>query len=542
MDPTPSGSIRDTAGESLHAGEERMRMFFEHQLVGMAITSPEKGWLRVNRKICDMLGYTAEELSRLSWAEVTHPADLPADEAQFERMLKGEIDNYNLEKRYIRKDGGIVHAALSIVCMRKADGSVDYVLALIEDITERKRYEEELVATKVILEAQNMQLHAYRESLEQRVAEQTAELRASNWHLRGEIAVRKLTEEQLSAVAANVPGFIFTIRTEPDGRTSFPFASPGIEELFGVSPADLRQDAGLLRARYHPDDLPRVLALMAETQRTLGLFRIEIRVRDRDNRYVWIEIRSMPKRTPDGGTEWHGIMLDINARKQAEAELEASRVRLQRAIAQRDAMREEERKRIALEVHDELGQILTGLKLQVSNLARQCALQVHPCCGNISEIAELTEQAMSVARNITVVLRPVEADMGIVPALELQASRFSTVTGIPARCAFPDETVAMNEQCTSALYRIVQELLTNVARHAQADAVEIGLHREGADYVVKVRDNGKGFDPGIRKQDSFGLPGIRERVLTLGGTVDIDSGTGQGTEITVRIPVEVCHA
>jgi signal transduction histidine kinase len=281
---------------------------------------------------------------------------------------------------------------------------------------------------------------------------------------------------------------------------------------------------------------------MAETQQTLGLFRIEIRIAHRDNRYLWIEIRSMPKRLPDGATEWHGIMLDITARKQAESELEASRVRLQREIAQRDVLREEERKRIALEVHDELGQILTGLKLQVSNLARLCAAEPAPFCKNMKEIAELTEQAMTVARNITLVLRPVEADMGIVAALELQASRFSAVTGIPTLCAFPDDTILINERCTTALYRIVQELLTNVARHAQADRVDIGLCLEGADYVVKVRDNGTGFDHGRRKQDSFGLLGIRERMLSLGGTFDIDSSAGKGTEITVRIPSEICHA
>ncbi|HXU93256.1 MAG TPA: PAS domain S-box protein [Gallionella sp.] len=528
-------SERKATEDALRASEERMRLFFERQLVGMAITSPEKGWLRVNQKICDMLGYTAEELARLSWAELTHPEDLPADEAQFERMLKGEIDSYTVEKRYIRKDGGVVHAALSIGCVRRADGAVDYVLALIEDVTERKHYEAELKAAKEMLEERNAELQAYKNELERRVEEQTAELRA-------EIAQRKQAEERLSAVAANVPGFIFTIRVDADGHTSFPFASPGVEDLFGVSPADIRRDAGILRARYHPDDLPRVLELMEETERTLGLFRIEIRIANREHRYDWIEIRSTPKRLPDGGTEWHGIMLDITARRQAELDLDASRVRLQREIAQRDAMREEERKRIALEVHDELGQILTGLKLHVSNLDRLCAAEASSLCEHVQDISQLTEQALKVARNITVVLRPVEADVGIVPALELQASRFSAVTGISTLCSFPEESILLNERCTTALYRIVQELLTNVARHAQADRVDIGLFAEGADYVVKVRDNGIGFEPGARKQDSFGLEGIRERVLTLGGRFRIDSGAGKGTEITVRIPAEICHA
>ncbi len=534
-------SERKASEEALRSSEERMRLFFERQLVGMAITSPEKGWLRVNQKICDMLGYTADELFKLSWADVTHSDDLPADVAQFKQMLQGEIDSYTVEKRYIRKDGGIVYAALSIGCVRKADGAVDYVLALIEDVSARKHDEMRLEAAKKLLRTRNAELQAYKDELEQQVAEQTAALRARNWQLRGEIAVRKQVEERLSLVAANIPGFIFTVRLEPDGRTSFPFASPGVEELFGVSPADIRGDASILRARYHPDDLPRLLNLMAETERTLGLFRLEVRIANRDNRYVWIEIRSRPQRQPDGATEWHGIMLDITARKQVELDLEASRVRLQRAIAQREELREEERKRIALEVHDELGQILTGLKLHVSNLERKCAVEASPMCEYVREIVELTEQALKVARNITVVLRPVATDMSIVPALELQANRFSAVTGIQTVCTFPDDAILLNERCTTALYRIVQELLTNAARHARADRVDIGMYMEGMDYVVKVRDNGIGFDPGAKKQDSFGLPGIRERVLMLGGTVNIDSGAGKGTEITVRIPAEICH-
>jgi PAS domain S-box-containing protein len=533
-------SERKATEEALRASDERMRLFFERQLVGMAITSPEKGWLRVNQKICDMLGYTADELVKLSWADVTHPDDLSRDVAQFEQMLAGEIDSYTVEKRYVRKDGGIVHAALSIGCVRKADGTLDYVLALIEDVTRRKHEEMRLEAAKKLLRTRNSELQVYRCELEQRVAEQTAELRESNRKLRTEIAERKQIEERLSSVAANVPGFIYTIRVEPDGHTSFPFASPGVEELCGVSLADIRRDARVLRTRYHPDDLPRVLALMAETARTQGLFRIEIRILNRDNRYIWIEIRSMPKRQPDGATEWHGIMLDINARKQAELDLEESRVRLRRALAQREELREDERKRIALEVHDELGQILTGLKLQVSNLNRRCAAEASPLREQVQEIAELADGAMAVARNIAVVLRPVESEMGLAAALELQASRFTAVTGIRCECVANDH-YRMNERCTIALYRIVQELLTNAAKHAQADKVEINMSKEGDSYVLQVRDNGTGFDPDAKNQASFGLLGIHERVLTLGGTVNIKSRAGAGTEVTVRIPVETCH-
>ncbi|MDD1621588.1 MAG: MEDS domain-containing protein [Methylococcaceae bacterium] len=135
---------REKVEESLRASEERMRLFFERQLVGMAITSPEKGWIQVNDKICEMLGYPRDELLRLNWAEMTYPDDLAADVAAFERLLRGEIDTYMLEKRFVHKDGRLVFTNLAVGCVRRADRSVDYVLALMEDITERKRAEENI--------------------------------------------------------------------------------------------------------------------------------------------------------------------------------------------------------------------------------------------------------------------------------------------------------------------------------------------------------------------------------------------------------------
>lgn len=135
---------REKVEESLRLSEERMRLFFERQLVGMAITTPTKGWLQVNDKICEMLGYPRDELLRLNWAEMTYPEDLAVDVEQFERLLHGDIDSYILEKRFVRKDGSVVFTNLAVGCVRRDDHSVDYVLALLEDITERKHAEESI--------------------------------------------------------------------------------------------------------------------------------------------------------------------------------------------------------------------------------------------------------------------------------------------------------------------------------------------------------------------------------------------------------------
>lgn len=145
-------TARKQTEESLRKSEERMRLFFERQLVGMAITSPEKGWLQVNDRLCAMLGYSRDELQRLTWADITYPDDLAADVAQFDRLLAGEIEKYSLEKRFIRKDGTVVFTDLSVGCVRRADGSVDYVLTLLGDITEQKQAEKERLAHLHFLE------------------------------------------------------------------------------------------------------------------------------------------------------------------------------------------------------------------------------------------------------------------------------------------------------------------------------------------------------------------------------------------------------
>lgn len=121
--------------------EERFRRYFELPLVGMAITSPTKSWLEVNDHLCNQLGYERAELMQMTWAQLTHPEDLASDVQQFQSVLAGEIDGYSMEKRFLRKDGGVAYAAMSVYALRKPDKSVDYFVALLQDITDRKQAE-----------------------------------------------------------------------------------------------------------------------------------------------------------------------------------------------------------------------------------------------------------------------------------------------------------------------------------------------------------------------------------------------------------------
>ena len=219
---------RKTFEEALLASEERFRGYFELGLIGMAITSPTKGCVEVNDEICRILGYEKSELLRLRWAERTHPEDLAADVANFKRVLSGEIDGYSMDKRWIRKDGTVIHTSMSVRCVRDADGSVDYFLALLQDITARKEAEEALVNA--------------RNSLEQRVAERTSQLLIANEELGIQVEERERAENKYRLLFDSIDEGFCTIEMifdESDKPIDYRYleVNPSFEKQTGIKNA-----------------------------------------------------------------------------------------------------------------------------------------------------------------------------------------------------------------------------------------------------------------------------------------------------------------
>ena len=144
----------ELAEREILANEQRFRSYFNLPLVGLAITSLEKGWIEVNSRLCEMLGYAREDLVRLTWVDLTHPDDIAADNAEFERIVRGEIEGYSMEKRFIRQDGSTVYAAMAAHCVRKDNGRIDYFVAVVQDISERKSAEDQLRIAAATFESQ----------------------------------------------------------------------------------------------------------------------------------------------------------------------------------------------------------------------------------------------------------------------------------------------------------------------------------------------------------------------------------------------------
>ena len=232
------------------------------------------------------------------------------------------------------------------------------------------------------------------------------------------------------------------------------------------------------------------------------------------------------------------VVRDVSERQNAALALGESRERLRELAAQNEATREEERKHIAREVHDELGQVLTALRMDISLLGMRYGALNPALIDKLASMKGLVDRAIQGVRNVAVNLRPTALDMGLAPALEWLCLEFTKHTATACVFQSQEENISLDETRNVVVFRIAQESLTNITRYAEANRVDVTLGRREHKLWLKVRDNGRGFDlKEVTKRKSFGLLGMRERALALGGEVQITSTPGQGTTISVSIPI-----
>jgi PAS domain S-box-containing protein len=228
---------------------------------------------------------------------------------------------------------------------------------------------------------------------------------------------------------------------------------------------------------------------------------------------------------------------DVSERRRALAALQKSEAQLRELSAHLESVREEEKARIAREVHDELGQMLTVLKLETSMCELGFAHLDPGLQERLNSMKRLIAQLFQLVRDVATALRPPILDAGIGSAIEWQAHRFEARTQIPCLVDVPEQLPALADNKAIGLFRVLQEALTNVMRHAQAHTVEVGLHVDQGMLCLSISDDGCGFVVDAARATSFGLVGMRERVLMLGGSLALHSAPGEGTTLSVRIPL-----
>jgi PAS domain S-box-containing protein len=230
---------------------------------------------------------------------------------------------------------------------------------------------------------------------------------------------------------------------------------------------------------------------------------------------------------------------EIAESQRIEGELRKSLEQLRALAARIQLVREEERTLVAREMHDELGQACTAIKMDLAWIGRKTTKRQAQVRAKVGSAIQLVDKMISTVRRIASELRPRTLDdLGLTAALEWQAQEFEKRTGIRCVVDLPQEELALDSGGSTAIFRIFQESLTNVARHAQATRVEARLERQGDQLIFQVHDNGRGFDAEQAKERrSLGFVGMQERALLLNGALKIEGILGSGTTMTLRIPL-----
>jgi signal transduction histidine kinase len=250
------------------------------------------------------------------------------------------------------------------------------------------------------------------------------------------------------------------------------------------------------------------------------------------------------ERTRELATSNHDLKREIGEHKEAENKLRLSHEQLRALTARLESLREDERIRVAREIHDELGQTLTGLKMDMLWMERKLgeladSPAINSLLDRVVEATELVDSVVAAVQQIAAELRPGVLDkLGLGPALQYEGRRFQQRTGILCEVRLPETEPLFSTQQTTALFRIYQESLTNVARHAGARKAEVDLRVEAGSVILSVQDDGRGLtEADIANPESLGLMGMKERAELLGGRIIFQHNSNQrGTVVTVRIP------
>jgi PAS domain S-box-containing protein len=475
---------RKLAADAAKQTEDRIRLIIDTIPVMAWSVRPDGVVDFLNQRWIDYAGLSLEEFVKNPQGPI-HPDDVAR---AFENWRAGMIagDAYEQEIRLRRADGEFRWFLVRTAPLRDETGSIAKWFGSSVDIEDRKRAEDELRRSEQQLRE--------REELYRLLAENTTDLvRVHN----------------------------------PDGRSIY--GSPSVERLYGGQPTTLDQHG-------HPEDAEglrqwwtRVLAGNGEN--------FIWRVRDRNGVWHWLETRASIVQY-QGHPRVMTVCRDVTRRKEAEDALRRSEEQLHSLVRRLHTAREDEAKRIARELHDDLGQKLTALNMEITDVEAKLGEAAPKQRAQISGMHTTVDRMIEVVQELSSELRLGHLDvLGLTAAIEWQLKEFSARSKIPCKVSRLDEISHLSDAQSTAVFRILQEALTNIVRHAGATQVDVSLQAAPDRVSLRIHDNGRGITPAeLSDRKAIGLLGMRERAEGVGGNVSIAGEPGKGTKVLVTIP------
>jgi PAS domain S-box-containing protein len=455
-----------------------------------------------------------------------HPEDAGEVEQSSRRACRGQA-HWEFDFRIITPGGREKCIRGSAVPQLLPDGQYVWNGVAI-DITELRKAEEEIRRLNEILEL--------------RVIERTLQLEAAIEELENEILERRRME---TALRDSEKRYRTLVQAAPD--VIYAYSEKGIitslnasfETVTGWRSSDwIGQKFETL---IHPDDLHIARDFFERSLRGEPSQSFELRILAKSGKYLVGEFMSSPQIDKGRVTGGFGIARDITYRRKAEETMRHYAERLQALSVRLLEVQEAERRFIAQELHDEIGQTLTGINLAIDVLMKTAPENIG---ASLSEVQNSVKDLMTRVRNISLDLRPsMLDDLGLLHALLWHFDRYALQTGIRVIFRHEGLDTRFSPEIETGAYRVIQEALTNIARHAGVNEAEVLVVAGSDTFAITIQDRGKGFDP-ERAQcagNTIGLEGMKERLVLLGGRLTLESGPGKGTRLLVEIPLKHCR-
>jgi PAS domain S-box-containing protein len=492
---------RRRAEELVRESEEKYKNLVELTTDIIYLSDRDGNQRFMNDEAFKKLEYSPHEVIGKPWSFLIHPDDREISTTVFTSMIEQQVDIFNFENRYVSKSGTVINVLHNVRILRNEKGEIVGTQGIARDITQRKQVEDRL-----------------------------------------KLYSRAMEEATDGIQVVDLEGRIV-------------YSNKALEQMCGYSAGELT-GKHVNEMGAEPEFSSRVI--IPEIMRT-GSWSGEItNVRKDGSRFpIWLST-ALVKNDKGEPIALVGIVRDITERRRAEAALRKSHVELEVLVQERTAelrmindqlsmfssylqeAREKERTAIAREIHDELGQALTALKMDLSWMKKRLPKNQKTLLEKEASMSEIVESTIQTVKKISMELRPGILDhLGLTAAIEWQAEEFQKRTGIPCDVSIVPEEIAPDRDRSTTIFRIFQETLTNITRHARATAVSVRLEQEDSRLVLKVKDNGRGItEKQLSDPKSLGLMGIRERAASWGGGVNVKGVRSGGTTVIVHIPLD----